>query len=540
MAKLDIDIKGMTCDGCARHVEDALAGVGAEDVSVDWKAGRAIVGGGTSDADRLAASLEDTSYRIVGMRRDPIGDGGRSDGERRYDLAVIGSGGGAFAAAIAARSRDLHVAMVERGTIGGTCVNIGCIPSKALLAAAEARHRAGQDRFPGIRTDAGPVDMHELIASKDALVSDMRQDKYIDLIDEYDIDVVEGNARFVEGPALEVDGQRVEAEHFVIATGAEPAIPAIDGLADAGYLTSTTAMELDLVPASMLVIGGGYVAMEQAQLFAHLGTAVTMLVRSQLARGEEPAIADAIRAALEDEGIRIVEGIVPDRVTRRDGAIVAEAGGTEYRAEEILVATGRRPRTDGLGLEDIGVEIGRFGEVRVDDQLRTSQPRVWAAGDVTGHPQFVYVAAKHGALIVANAFDDANRAVDYRSLPRITFTNPTIASAGLTEAQAEEEGIDCTCRTLDLDQVPRALVSRSTRGLVKLVAERDSDRIIGVHILGDGAGDVILAGVYAIQAGMTITDLADAWNPYLTLGEAVHLTALSFTRDPSKLSCCAA
>ncbi|MDQ3937355.1 MAG: FAD-dependent oxidoreductase, partial [Chloroflexota bacterium] len=200
----------------------------------------------------------------------------------------------------------------------------------------------------------------------------------------------------------------------------------------------------------------------------------------------------------------------------------------------------RRPRTDGLGLAAVGVEVGAGGEVLVDADLGTSHPRVWAAGDVTGHPQFVYVAARHGALAVENAFDAAGRRIDYRSLPRITFTNPTIASAGLTEAQAQEQGIDCECRVLDLENVPRAIVSRNTRGLVKLVAERDTGRLVGAHLLADGAGDAILAAVYAIDAGLTVDQLAASWNPYLTIGEGLHLAAQAFRRDVGKLSCCAA
>jgi mercuric reductase len=178
--------------------------------------------------------------------------------------------------------------------------------------------------------------------------------------------------------------------------------------------------------------------------------------------------------------------------------------------------------------------------VLIDADLSTSNPRIWAAGDVTGHPQFVYVAARHGGLVVENAFDGAERRVDYRSLPRITFTNPTIASAGLTEAEAIERGHDLDTRVLDLANVPRAIVSRNTRGLVKLVAERDSGRLLGAHVLADGAGDVILAAVYAIDAGLRVQDLATSWNPYLTIGEAIHLAAQTFTRDVSKLSCCAA
>ena len=290
----------------------------------------------------------------------------------------------------------------------------------------------------------------------------------------------------------------------------------------------------------LAIVGGGYVAMEQAQLFAHLGSRVTMLVRSQLARGEEPEVADVVRDAFLAEGIAIHEGVTPDEVHREGHAVTVLAGGREFRAEHLLVATGRRPRTEGLGLDEIGVELGGNGEIVVDGDLSTSRPRVWAAGDVTGHPQFVYVAAKHGGLVVENAFEQAGRRIDYSALRRITFTNPTIASAGLTEAQAEAAGIECECRVLELEHVPRAIVSRNTRGLVKLVAEREGGRLVGVHIVGDGAGDVILAGSLAIQAGMTVEQLADGWNPYLTLGEGLYLAAQSFHRDPSKLSCCAA
>jgi mercuric reductase len=460
--------------------------------------------------------------------------------EVEYDLAIVGSGGGAFAAAIAARRRDLRVVMVERGTLGGTCVNIGCIPSKALLAAAQVRHRAGAHRFPGISTQAGPVDFTALIAGKLDIVEDVRQRKYVDLAEEYDVEIVAGSARFVHGPALEVDGRRLEATHYLVATGADPHVPDIPGLADSGHLTSTTAMDLDHLPESMVVLGGGYVGMEQAQLLAHLGTQVTMLVRSQLARREEPEVADGIRDAFIADGIAVVEGVAPSAVRQEDGGVVVVAGADEFRAEQLLVATGRRPRTDGLGLDAVGVKLGDGGEVVVDADMSTRNPRVWAAGDVTGQPQFVYVAAKQGALAVQNAFDETGRLIDYSALPRITFTNPTIASAGLTEAEALERGIDCDCRALGLEDVPRAIVSRNTGGVVKLVAERETGRVLGVHLLADGAGDAILAGVYAIAARQTVADMAAGWDPYLTIGEAIHLAALAFTRDPSKLSCCAA
>ena len=519
-----LEIGGMTCDACARHVIGALERAGATEVDVDWRAGRASVNpNGASDAD-LARALDGTPYRVQRVGA-PVRRSSSGNDVRDYDLAIIGSGGAAFSAAIAASEHGLRVVMVERGTVGGTCVNVGCIPSKALLAAADAHARAAATRFPGVRTETGAVDFGAMIAGKDEIVGRLRQEKYLDLAAEYGIELMSGDARFVAGPAIEVDGARIDAAHYLIATGAAPHIPAIPGLAESGFLTSTTAMQLEHRPESLLVIGGGYVALEQAQLFAHLGVQVTVLVRSTIARGEEPEIAFALREALVAEGITIVEGADVKRVRRDAQGMMAAGDVQEYRAEELLVATGRRPRTAGLGLAEIGVGLGDRGEVLVGRDLSTAAPRVWAAGDVTGHPQFVYVAARHGAMVVANAFDGADRRMDYRSLPRITFTDPTAASAGPTESQARDLGIDVESRTLDLAVVPRAIVSRSPRGLVKLVAERETGRILGVHLLADGAGDAILAGVYAIEAGMTVEQMAGSWNPYLTIGEAIHLAA---------------
>lgn len=532
----DVQIDGMTCEGCERHVRTALGRAGIDVLQIDWRSGQASVSDTTTDA--LQNALAGTPYTPQQPAPRPKSSG--AGGVYEFDLAIIGSGGAAFAAAIAARDRGLRVVMIERATVGGTCVNVGCIPSKTLLAAAEARHRAGQDHFPGIRTSAGPVDLGALIASKDQLVGEMRQGRYLDVAEEHGFEVLQGDATFVPGPALEVVGRRIEAAHYVVATGAHPDLPAIDGLAESGYLTSTTAMDLEELPRSMVIIGGGYVAMEQAQLFAHLGTDVTMLVRSTLAPAEEPEVRDLMRTAFGAQGITVIEGLVPDRVRRDETQISVRANGTELRADQVLVATGRRPTTAGLGLDAVGVQVGDDGRLVVDDQLRTHNSRVWGAGDVTGHPQYVYVAAKHGGTVVANAFDGAGRRVDYRALPRITFTNPTIASAGLTEARALAAGHDCDCRILDLENVPRAVVSRNTQGLIKLVADTETGRILGAHLVGDGAGDVILAASLAIEHGLSVQQLATGWNPYLTLGEGLYLAALSFTRDPSKLSCCAA
>ena len=331
-----------------------------------------------------------------------------------------------------------------------------------------------------------------------------------------------------------------------MATGSAPWIPPLDGLDQTGYLTSTTAMDLDTLPKSMIVVGGNAVGLEQAQLFARLGTQVTVVeALERLAPFEEPEASAVIEAVFADDGIT-VHTATQATGARRDGDQVVlvvrgrDGHDIELSADQLLVATARRPVTHGLGLDAVGVKTGRRGEIVVDEQLRTDNPRIWAAGDVTGAPQFVYVAAAHGSIVADNALDDAGRSVDYTHLPRVTFTSPPIASVGLTDAQAVAAGYHCDCRVLPLEYVPRAIVNRDTRGMVKLVADAESGRILGVHAVAEAAGEFAAAGVYVLSAGMTVEQLATLWSPYLTMAEALRLAAQTFTRDVSKLSCCAA
>lgn len=471
-----------------------------------------------------------------------------------FDLAVVGSGGGAFAAAIRASQLGKRVVMVERGVIGGTCVNTGCVPSKALLAAAEARHVASDaGRFPGISASAGPVDMPALVQSKRALVEGMRAEKYVDLIASYGWDLRAGTAAFTgtaAEPRLEItaaDGttSTVEAAHYLVATGSTPFIPAVEGLAAVDYLTSTSAMELNEVPESLLVLGGGYVAMEQAQLFARLGSRVTMLVRSRLASREEPEASKAMMGIFADEGIRVVRRATVDRVRTDEStgdvlvSATASGGHEEFRASRILVATGRQPVTAGLNLAAVGVQTGTGGEVVVDARLATSNPRVWAAGDVTGHPQFVYVAASHGSLVAENALTGIDREVDYQHLPRVTFTSPALASVGMTEKQVIAAGIRCQCRVLPLDYVPRAIINRDLRGVIKVVQNAGTGQILGITAVAADAGDLAAAGVYILEAAMTTDQVAHMWSPYLTMAEGIKIACQTFTTDVSNLSCCA-
>lgn len=462
-----------------------------------------------------------------------------------YDLAIVGGGSAAFAAAIHARRKGLRVIMIERDRIGGTCVNVGCIPSKALLAAAEAHHITAERRFPGIEAIASPVQMPALIAGKNEIVNDLRQDKYLDLAREYDWEIMQGVARFSKGPVLNVNGRVVEARHYLVATGSVPWLPPIDGLTETPFLTSTTALDLQEVPESLLIVGGNYIGLELGQLFARMGSRVTVIEAvDRIAPNEEPEISASLSTVLREEGLRLWTGAEATGVHVDGSRIVGtvNAGGQPDRfdASHLLIATGRRAATADLQLEAVDVSVGERDEVVVDEQLRTTNDRIWAAGDVTGHPQFVYVAGAHGVVAVDNAFEGAGRTVDYHTLPRVTFTTPHIAAVGMTEAEMDAAGLPCECRSIPLDIVPRALVNRDARGLVKIVAEANTGVVRGIHMLAQNAGDSILAGVYAIECGMTVQQIANVWCPYLTISEGIKLAAQAFTVDVTKLSCCGA
>ena len=461
-----------------------------------------------------------------------------TNGER-VDLAVIGSGGAAMSAGIAARQAGASVVLVERDTLGGTCVNVGCVPSKTLLAAAGARHAALANPFGGASTSAGAVDLAALVEQKDELIGRLRQAKYAEVAEAYGFEVRPGQARFADESTLEIDGQPLPAHAYVIATGAEPARPQLPGLDQVEYLTSTTAMEQTELPESLVVIGGGYVGIEQAQLFAHLGVPVRVVGR--LAPRSEPEVADVLRDVFTADGITVVEDRAALVESAGEQVSVVTADGRRVSGQRLLVATGRAPRTADLNLEAAKVDTDHRGYVAVDEAQRTTNPRVFAAGDVTGAPQYVYVAAAAGRVAATNALapDGLRPArVDYRGLPAVIFTRPQLASAGLTEAQALDQGHQCGCGVLALADVPRALANRDTRGVVKLVADRATRQVLGVHAAAEAAGEMMLAATYAIRADMTVDEIADTWAPYLTMAESLRIAAGLF-RNELPTSCCA-
>lgn len=461
-----------------------------------------------------------------------------------YDVAVIGAGSAGFSAAITASNLGAQAVLIGHGLIGGTCVNIGCVPSKTMIRAAEALHGAkAAARFPGLAGEASVTDWSALVAGKNDLVSTLRQKKYVDLLSDYEgIDYLEGQARF-DGGTLLVDGQPLGAEKVIIATGAAPAMPAIPGIANVPVLTSTTALELNELPRSLLVIGGGYIGCELAQMFARMGTKVTLVTRSRLLPEAEPEVSEALTGYLRDEGIVIRTGLSYISIAQSEGgvALAIRADGREVviTADQVLATTGRTPNTQGMGLAEAGIRTNPRGAVIVDERMETTRAGVYGAGDVTGHDQFVYMAAYGAKLAVKNALNDDGLVYDNSAMPWVVFTDPQVAGVGLSAASAKAAGYDVKTSIVALDQVPRALAARDTRGLIKLVADKQSDRLLGGQILAPEGADSIQTLVMALKFAMTAQSLAETIFPYLTTVEGLKLAAQTFDMDVAKLSCCA-
>ncbi len=557
-----LKITGMTCDSCATHVKEALEkvpGVQSADVSYTKGSAKLAVEAGISP-DALTAAVAGLGYRatladapvppvgggLLGKMREWLGSGDKAGGDGGgLHIAVIGSGGAAMAAALKAVEQGAHVTLIERGTIGGTCVNIGCVPSKIMIRAAHIAHLRRESPFDGGMPPTPPTILRErLLAQQQARVDELRHAKYEGILDDNPaISVLHGEARFKDAHSLTVQlnggGERVLAfDRCLIATGASPAVPPIPGLKDTPYWTSTEALVSDTIPERLAVIGSSVVALELAQAFARLGSKVTILARSTLFFREDPAIGEAITAAFRAEGIEVLEHTQASQVAHEGGEFVLTTAHGELRADKLLVATGRSPNTRSLALDAAGVALNLQGAIVIDVGMRTSTPDIYAAGDCTDQPQFVYVAAAAGTRAAIN-MTGGDAALNLAAMPAVVFTDPQVATVGYSEAEAQHDGIETDSRTLTLDNVPRALANFDTRGFIKLVIEEGSGRLIGVQAVAPEAGELIQTAVLAIRNRMTVQELADQLFPYLTMVEGLKLAAQTFNKDVKQLSCCA-
>ena len=536
-----LHVQGMTCDSSATRVKQALekvTGVLSAIVSYSDASARITAQRGVR-AEALASAIEALGYGAKPVRTNSKTS--KSSGGLR--VAVIGSGGGAFAASLKAADAGASVTMIERSVIGGTCVNVGCVPSKIMIQAAHVAHMRRQSAFDdGISSSAPVIDRNRLLTQQKSLVNELRRSKYQDLLEANHISLVRGQARFKDARTLVVtspEGEReIAFDRCLIATGARPAVPAIPGLSDAPYWTSTDALASPQIPARLAVIGSSIVAVEIAQAFARLGSKVTILARSTLLSREDPAIADALMEAFRAEGIDVWTQTQASSVRHANAEFVLTTNRGELRAEQLLVATGRVANTAELQLETIGVQVDANGRIVIDEHMRTSNPNIFAVGDCTDQPQFVYVAAAAGTRAAIN-MTGGEAILRLDAMPAVVFTDPQVATVGLSEAQARQQGLKAESRTLTLDNVPRALVNFETHGFIKVVAEAGSGRLLGVQAVASQAGEVIQAAAVAIRAGMRIEDLTDQLFPYLTMVEGLKLAAQTFTKDVRQLSCCA-
>ncbi len=473
---------------------------------------------------------------------------------QQFDLVILGAGSTAFAAALRAAEMGKTVAMTEARVLGGTCANRGCLPSKNLIEAARIFHESRSPRYPGLLPAEMKLDFTALIDQKDEVIRGYRAKKYQSILSGSDhIRVFNGNARFTGPKEVTVNGTVLTGSRFLVATGSSPAIPEIPGISEVPYLTSDLLtsmedMEMKELPATMIILGGGYIALELGQMFSRFGTDVTILERSgRVLPAHEPEISESVMKMLRDEGIALHTGVAVSRVhgDAKQVALSVQINGQqrELRAEKLMIAVGRRPNTASLALELPKVETDAHGFITVNDELRTSAQHVYAAGDAigpyTGSEMATPVGAQDGGIAAENALGDKGQKVDHAVIPRAIFIDPQVAVVGLSEAEAIARGYQCDCRTIPISLVPRAGAVRDTSGTIKMVADANTGRVLGVSIHGLNAAEVIHEAAMGLRFGAHIEDFAKMLHVFPTMAEALKIVALSYTKNVATMSCCA-
>ena len=462
------------------------------------------------------------------------------------DLIILGSGSTAFAAALRANSHGAQVLMIEKSALGGACINWGCIPSKTLIHAALFRHATQLGRGIGLDATGLGVDYERLGQHRDRVVTELRQTRYLDVLKNVSgLELVKGTARFVDRNRVMVDDRSYRADRFLVAVGGMPKVLPIPGLEATGFLTSREALLMKKLPRSLVIVGGGVIAVELGQMFCRLGCRVTILEHGpRLLPAVEREPGEALQEVLTAEGITVVTNAAISSVARIGDLTVVnavvEGHGHEYTAEKLLLAVGTAPATTGIGLEKVGVRTDGNGFILTDDFLRTTAPGIWAAGDVTGRMMIATAGARQGIVAVDDMFSAPCRcSLDLLSIPMAIFSDPEIGMVGYTEERARTAGFDTMVNTIPASLIPKAQVTGHTSGVIKMVAERESGRLLGVHLACHRGADIINEAALAIRLKATVSDLATALHVYPSMSEGLRLCAQGFSQDLSRMSCCA-
>jgi dihydrolipoamide dehydrogenase len=442
----------------------------------------------------------------------------------RYDAIVIGSGQAGNPLCQKLAEHGWKVALIEKEHIGGTCVNTGCTPTKTMIASAQVAHYARHAANWGVHAGDVSVDLSAVVARKERIVNQWRSGVDKKVTGQKNLRLIRGAARFTGPHAIRVNQEKIESERIFINAGTRPAIPRLEGLDRIDYLTNASIMQLRELPKHLLVVGGGYVGLEFGQMFRRFGSDVTIVHRGDhLLDREDADVADELQKDLEKEGIRFVLGASPIEANKQNGQIILKlktaTGSETVRGSDVLIATGRRPNTDDLGLDAAGVKLTPEGFIKVNGRLETNVPGIWALGDVKGGPAFTHISYNDYQIVFANIIEDKNLTTDHRLVPYAVFTDPQLGRVGMTEKEARAAGYKLKVGKIPTAWVARAIERDETAGLMKVVVDAKTDKILGAAILASEGGELVQILEFVMLAGAPYTLLKGAVYIHPTMAE---------------------
>ncbi len=463
-----------------------------------------------------------------------------------YDLIIIGAGAGGFASAIRANETGIKTLMVNEGLpLGGTCVNVGCVPSKRLQWAGYVKNLIENHGIKGLEAEIRKKDFRKVIEEEQELVKNMRNKKYEYVLDNLEnVEFLKGKAKFVSKNEIEVNGEIFKGNKFIIAAGSTARIPEIKGIKETGFITHIEALKLEKIPSRMAVIGAGPLGLEFSQIFSRLGSEVIIFSKyNRVFHRGEREISLELENILKQEGIKVIketeivrtekEGNSKVLIYKKDGEL------SSVEVDEILLAAGKIPNTKYLNPEIAGIKVDDRGRIIVNEYYQTENSNIYAVGDCINMPlRLETTAAREGTIAAENALLNRRRKLNYLEIPYTIFTDPPLSGVGYTEEEFVKKFKVCSCRSFYFEDLPKAIISNKTKGLIKMVMDPDTERIVGIHILGENSFELIYSASLIIKNKMTLDDVINTLPVFPSFSESIKLAAISFKKDVSKLSCC--